>query len=156
MWYGPTSIAVVPAAGGAPRPLTRELDRNVRAPRFSPDGRSILFLVEEGGNSHLARVPVAGGKVERVVDGERDLTAFDFDAQGDVVVLSSTPDLPNEVFTVAGGVHATGAALTRLTHTNDTFLAGIRLGRVERYQAKSPDGTTIDAFLTHAPGSADR
>ena len=38
---------VVPAAGGAPRVLTAELDRNVQAPRWSPDGKSILFLLED-------------------------------------------------------------------------------------------------------------
>jgi dipeptidyl aminopeptidase/acylaminoacyl peptidase len=154
MWYGASAIAVAPVAGGPLRVLTRELDRNVRSPRFSPDGRSLLFLVEEGGNSHLARIPVAGGKVERVVDGERDLTAFDVDPKGDVVVLSSTPDLPGEVFAVSGGAGAAGAALNRLTHANDAFLAGIRLGRVERYRAKSADGTAIDAFLTHPPTPA--
>jgi dipeptidyl aminopeptidase/acylaminoacyl peptidase len=157
MWYGSSAIAIAPAAGGAMRVLTRELDRNVRSPRFSPDGRSLLFLVEEGGNSHLARIPVAGGKVERVVDGERDLTAFDLDGKGDVVVLSSTPDLPGELFAVTGGgtpANATAAPLRRLTHANDTFLAGIRLGKVERYKAKSADGTMIDAFLTWPPGTA--
>jgi dipeptidyl aminopeptidase/acylaminoacyl peptidase len=153
MWYGSSAIAVAPVAGGALRVLTRELDRNVRSPRFSPDGRSVLFLVEEGGNSHLARVPVAGGKIERVVDGERDLTAFDVDARGDIAVLSSTPDLPGELFAVTGGAHATGGALTRLTHANDAFLAGIRLGKVERFEAKSADGSLIDAFLTHPPGA---
>ena len=151
MWYGASAIAVAPAAGGPLKVLTRELDRNVRGPRFSPDGRSILFLVEEGGNSHLARVPAGGGKIERVVDGERDLTTFDVDGKGDVVVLASMPDLPAEVFTVMGGAGATAAPLSRLTHANDAFLAGIRLGKVERYKAKSADGTPIDAFLTYPP-----
>jgi dipeptidyl aminopeptidase/acylaminoacyl peptidase len=148
MWYGPNCLAVVPATGGAPRFLTRELDRNVRSPRFSADGRTLLFLVEEEGNSHLARVGVAGGsggKVERVIGGERDLLSFDVDPKGDVVVLASAPDLPGEVFALAG------SGLTQLTHANDAVLAGIRLGKVERYRAKSADGTMIDAFLTHPP-----
>ncbi|HZF12824.1 MAG TPA: S9 family peptidase [Thermoanaerobaculia bacterium] len=156
MWYGASAIAVVPVAGGAPRPLTRELDRNVRSPRFAPDGRSVLFLVEEGGNSHLARVPLAGGtggtggKIERVIDGERDVTNFDFDAKGDLAVLSSEPDLPGEVFVAHLGTGT--SSLTRLTHANDAFLAGIRLGKVLRYPAKSADGTPVDAFLTLPPG----
>jgi dipeptidyl aminopeptidase/acylaminoacyl peptidase len=157
MWYGSNGLAVVPATGGTPTFLTRELDRNVRSPRFAPDGRSILFLIEEGGNSHLARVPVAGGKIERIIDGERDLLSFDVDPKGNVVVLASEPELPSEVFAVSGGAGvrgARGSALTRLTHTNDAFLAGLRLGKVERYRAKSADGTMIDAFLTHPPAAA--
>jgi dipeptidyl aminopeptidase/acylaminoacyl peptidase len=151
MWYGPSSIAVVPAAGGPARSLTKELDRNVRSPRFSPDGRSILFLIEEGGNSHLARVPAAGGKVVRVIDGERDLQSFDLGPKGEIAVLASEPHLPDEVFTVAGGSDGSSATLTRITHTNDAFLAGIRLGKVERFRARSADGTPVDTFLTLPP-----
>jgi dipeptidyl aminopeptidase/acylaminoacyl peptidase len=158
MWYAPSFLAVVPAAGGTPRALTRELDRNVRDPRFTPDGRWIFFLVEEGGNSHLARVPRGGGpqpeagqKIERVVDGERDIEAFDVDPKGGIAFLASTPDLPSEVFALAGG--APGSAPLRLTHINDAFLSGIRLGKVERFQAKSADGTPIDAFLTLPPNA---
>ncbi|HTQ80543.1 MAG TPA: S9 family peptidase, partial [Thermoanaerobaculia bacterium] len=136
MWYGPSAIAVVAVGAvdsGAPRLLTRELDRNVREPRFTPDGKAILFLVEEGGNSHLARVPVAaGGKVERVVEGEREIESFDVDAKGNIVLLASEPDLPAEIFAVKPG----GAALDRLSHVNDAFLSGIRLGSVVRYKAK--------------------
>jgi acetyl esterase/lipase len=34
---------------------------------------------------------------------------------------------------------------------NDDFLKGIRLATVERFKAKSPDGTMIDGFLTRPP-----
>ena len=57
-----------PVAGGPARPLTAALDRNVTSPRFTPDGRAVLFLLEDRGNRHLARVPVEGGSVERVVE----------------------------------------------------------------------------------------
>ena len=66
LWYATSHVAVIPAAGGVPRALTASLDRNVDRPRFSPDGRSVYFLLEDGGNSHLARVPLAGGAVEKV------------------------------------------------------------------------------------------
>src|SRR5205807_1369188 len=39
--YGTNHLAVVPFAGGPPRPLTAELDRNVETPRPSPDGRFV-------------------------------------------------------------------------------------------------------------------
>ena len=138
-------MAVVPVAGGEPRPLTAELDRNVERPRFSPDGTPSTSCLEEGGNSHLARVPVAGGPVERVVDGERSSQAFDARPQAEIAVLESTPQRPPEVSAVEGG------GLRRLTTTNDDFLPGIRLGEVKRFQATSADGTKIDAFLTLPP-----
>jgi len=151
MWYGASHVATVPAAGGAAQPLTASLDRNVYAPRFSPDGRSVLFLLEDGGRQHLARVPAAGGPVERVVAGGRYVRAFDVDPSGAIVVLESSPSQPFEVSVVAAD------GLRRLTTVNDAFLTGIRLGRVERFQAKSTDGTPIDGFLTlppdHQPGA---
>jgi dipeptidyl aminopeptidase/acylaminoacyl peptidase len=145
VWYDTNTVAVVPVKGGAPRLLTESLDRNAGIPRFSPDGKSVFFTVEDGGNDHLARVPVSGGAVERVVSGERSIQTYDLGRQGEVVVLESTPRRPFEVSAVDGG------SLRRLTGVNDDFLKGIRLGEVRRFQATSQDGTRIDAFLTLPP-----
>jgi len=147
IWYATNHVAVVPVAGGEPRALTRELDRNVQTPRFSQDGKSIWFLLEEGGNDHLARVPAAGGPVERVVNGERVVQSYELGPQGEIAVLESTPWRPFEVSVVTGE----GGSLRPLTHVNDEFLKGIRLGEVKRFQAASADGTKIDAFLTLPP-----
>ena len=152
IWYAVTSIAVVAVAGGEARLLTRDLDRNVEEPRFTPDGRSILFRLEEGGNVHLARVPAAGGAVERVVGGERTVGAFDVGPRGEVALLESQPTYPFEVSLVVGA--GPGATLRRLSRVNDDFLRGIRLARVERMAVKSPDGQVIDAFLTLPPDAA--
>jgi dipeptidyl aminopeptidase/acylaminoacyl peptidase len=145
IWYATNHVAVVPAAGGDPRPLTLPLDRNVDRPRFSPDGRSIYFILEDGGNEHLARVPATGGTVERVVAGERSVQGYVLGPRGETVILESTPHRPAEVSVSEGG------ALRHLTTVNDEFLKGIRLGEVRRIQATSPDGTKVDAFLTLPP-----
>ena len=146
LWYGASHVALAPVAGGPSRPLTAALDRNVTSPRFTPDGRAVLFLLEDRGNRHLARVPVEGGSVERVVEGERDITAFDVAPGGEVVVLEASVHQPPEISAV------TGSSLRRLTHANDDFLKTIALGRVERFQATSRDGTVVDGFLTLPPG----
>jgi dipeptidyl aminopeptidase/acylaminoacyl peptidase len=148
IWYAPNWVAVVPVAGGEPRPLTRDLDRNVEGPRFSPDGKLVYFVLEDGGNEHLARVPAAGGAVERVVAGERSVQGYDLGLKGETVALESTPQRPFEVSVAEGG------ALRRLSTVNDDFLKGIRLGEVKRFKATSADGTKVDAFLTLPPGAA--
>jgi len=148
LWYGASHVALAPVAGGPSRPLTAALDRNVTSPRFTPDGRAVLFLLEDRGNRHLARVRVEGGSVERVVEGERDITAFDVAPGGEVVVLEASVHQPPEISAV------TGSSLRRLTHANDAFLKTIALGRVERFQATSRDGTVVDGFLTLPPGHA--
>lgn len=146
IWYATNDLAVTPVAGGASRVLTMTLDRNVSGVHLSADGAHVLFLLEDHGNTHLARVPLTGGPVERVVSGERDIAQFDVGAKGQMAVLESTFERPNEI-SIAGA----GGVLTRLTKTNDAFLAGIQLGRTERFEARNADGTIIEAFLTRPP-----
>src|SRR5579864_2199720 len=67
--YNQNRLAVVPVAGGEPRLLAETLDRPASAPRFTPDGASILFLVADDRSEYPARVPVSGGEVQRLVQG---------------------------------------------------------------------------------------
>ena len=152
VWYDVSTVAVVPVAGGESRELTPTLDRNVDEPRFAPDGQSVLFRVEDGGNVHLVRVPAAGGAVERIVEGELEVEDHDFGPKGELVVLESRSTYPAEVSAVDG--MAGGRQLRRLTRANDDFLKGIRLAEVRRLKVKSADGTMVDAFLTLPPSSS--
>jgi dipeptidyl aminopeptidase/acylaminoacyl peptidase/TolA-binding protein len=149
MWYGASHVGVVAVAGGAPTPLTASLDRNVNEPRFSRDGSQIYFVVEDGGAQHLARVPAAGGAVVRLVSGDHEIGAYDIGPGDDVVALDSGQASPPEVFRAKDG------QLTRVSHVNDAFLDGIALGKVQRFEAKSQDGTVVHGFLTLPPGYKD-
>jgi dipeptidyl aminopeptidase/acylaminoacyl peptidase len=144
MWYGPNHVSTVNVATGAVKALTKSLDRNVGNPLFTSDGQAILFTIEDGGNSHLARVPSGGGAVERIVAGERDVQSFDSQG-GRIALLESQPTLPSEVSVLDG------STVRRLTRTNDAFLKDIKLAAVERFKAKSKDGTMIDGFLLRPP-----
>jgi dipeptidyl aminopeptidase/acylaminoacyl peptidase len=150
MYYAVAHISVVPAAGGASRPLTKHLDLNpgsfTARPLWSADGKLLHFLLEERLNVHLARIPVAGGSVERLVTGDRVVSAFDMSAKGQIVVLESQTDHPEEISLVAPG-----GTLKRVTRINDEALAGIKLAPVTRHETKSADGTVIDYFLTRPP-----
>jgi|CXWL01.1.fsa_nt_gi dipeptidyl aminopeptidase/acylaminoacyl peptidase len=153
MWYGVSSAAVVSAAGaagaagGAARDLTRAVDRNISAPRFSADGEWVYFLLEDGGNQHLARVPARGGGLERVVAGDREVAGYDLGPKGELAVAESQWDHPAEI---SAAVTAAGkpTQLVRLSHANDAFLGGIALAKTVRLPATSADGTKVDAFLT--------
>ena len=156
IWYATNNLAVVPVAGGASKVLTTGLDRNVRSPQFTPDGMNILFLLEEGGNVHVASVAASGGPIQRVIDGEHDITSFDVAKNGQIAYLDSQPQQPNEVFWAALKGRATsdaaqGFSPARITHVNDEFLSKVALGPVQRFKAKSADGTQIDCFLTRPP-----
>jgi dipeptidyl aminopeptidase/acylaminoacyl peptidase len=148
IWYATNNIAVVPVAGGAPRTLTPDVDRNLSGPKVSEDGAWVLFLIEDRNHSHLARVPIGGGRLERVVDGEREVTHFDAGPQGRIAVIESVVDRPGEISTLGPR-----GALTRVTRANDEFLAGIALGTTERFTARGADGIEIDGFLVRPPNA---
>jgi dipeptidyl aminopeptidase/acylaminoacyl peptidase len=153
IWYATNNVAVIPVAGGAPKVLTQGLDRNVRSPQFTPGGENVQFMVETGGNVQLARVPAAGGAVNGILGGERDISAYDTSRSGTVAFLQSTPQMPGEVFVVPPS--AAGEP-TRVTHVNDEFLSKIALSPVERFKAKSADGSAIDGYLTRPVGAAGK
>src|SRR5882724_1578094 len=141
LYYAGQKVAVVPAAGGPARVLTPALDRNVLSPTFSSDGASVLFLLEDDRVYHLARVPAAGGPVERLVEGRRTINDFSVGPAGKIAALSSTPATPLEIYAVEG------KELRQITHQNDAWLASVRLSPVEEISFKSKDGTKIHGFL---------
>jgi dipeptidyl aminopeptidase/acylaminoacyl peptidase len=143
--YATHSLAIIPVAGGAGKTLSPNLDRNVIRPRWSPDGKSVLALVEDDGAQTLLRFGAEGGAPEPVVGGRRVVSAFDLSKEGKIVVQASTPDRPFELFAAENG------ALRDLTKQNDTFLAQIQLGRVEETKFRSADGTEVHGFLVHPP-----
>ena len=150
IYYGLHKLAVVPAAGGAARVLTAELDRNVGSPRFADGGSTILFTVEDDQAIHLAKMPAAGGAIQRVVTGRRVVPSFSPAANGRIAILAGTALAPNEVFAAAA---AAGAGEPRpLSRQNDEFLSQVRLGAVEETRFSSKDGTEIHGFLVKPPG----
>ncbi len=125
IYYAGQKLAVVPAAGGPARVLTPTLDRNALSPVWTADGSSIRFLLEEDRVTHVASVPATGGPVQRLTQGRSMVSDLAAGPDGKMVVLSSTPQLPAEVFAIEA------AGLRRLSHQNDSWLRGVR-ARVRR------------------------
>jgi dipeptidyl aminopeptidase/acylaminoacyl peptidase len=145
LYYAGQKVAVVPAAGGPARVLTPTLDRNVLSPTFSRDGASVLFLLEDDRVYHLARVPAAGGTVERIVQGERALTDYSLGPDGRIAVAWSNTSSPSELSAVDS------ADLRPITRQNADWLASVRLATVEPISVRSRDGTEIHGFVVKPP-----
>jgi dipeptidyl aminopeptidase/acylaminoacyl peptidase len=146
MIYDPEHLAIVAVDGGTPRGLTAALDRPARGPRFAPDGRSIVMLLQDAGTSELVRVPVAGGAPVPITSGERTVSTFDVGRDGRLVALVSEPELPSEIFAVGA------ETLRRITHTNDEWLSTVQLARAEKIRFPSTHGVTVEAFLYRPVG----
>jgi dipeptidyl aminopeptidase/acylaminoacyl peptidase len=138
-------LAVVPADGGAPRALTEALDRGVSSYAFTEDGSAIVFTVADDRTQYLARVPVAGGPVERIVGGQRVIASPSL-VKGRIVVTSTTSTEEDELFAVEG------ANLRKLSAHNDAVLAELQITPAENIAFKSKDGTEIHALLTKPLG----
>jgi dipeptidyl aminopeptidase/acylaminoacyl peptidase len=145
--YALHQLMVVDVAGGPARALTAGLDRNTTQPQWSADGKSVYFLLEDDRAESLMRVPATGGKPEKVLAGARQVGDFDMTGKGPLVVLSSQPQQPTEVFALdkKGG-------LRPLSKQNDAWLKGVSLGAVEPIQAKSKDGTLVSGFIIKPVG----
>ncbi|HUS21096.1 MAG TPA: S9 family peptidase, partial [Aeromicrobium sp.] len=139
--YSLSRLAVIPAAGGTPRPLTESLDRPINGAVWSADGRSLTFVVIDDRVQRVARVPAAGGPVQEVLSGPRVVTSLSGGKDDAFAALVSTPSQVPEVFAIEKG------ALRRLTHQNDEWTTGVWFGTTETFDAKSNDGTDVHGLL---------
>ncbi len=148
MIYDPGQLAIIDASGGQPRAVTAALDRNIRAERWAPDGKSVYGILEDEGDNYLVRVDATSGAVTRLVGGGpdgREVNGYSLGADGTIAALISAPHLPNEIFLVEA------AGPRQLTRTNQPLLDSLRLADVRELHFKSRDGTAVEAFLYLPP-----
>jgi dipeptidyl aminopeptidase/acylaminoacyl peptidase len=139
--YNQDRLAVVPSAGGEARVLTASLDRRAASPTWTPDGRTLTFLVEDDRTSWVGRVPAAGGPVERLTSGPRVVSAFSQATDGALAVLAATAREPFEVQALEGH------ELRKLTHHNDELMASLALGTTGDVSFRSQDGTEVHGLV---------
>ena len=148
-----THVWVMNADGSHRREIGAVLDNRQGPPQWTPDSAALVFVVQERGSFHLAKLPLAGGAPEYL--GKDDGAIFSFSPGKDGALAygySSRSDLP-ELYYKSGN-----AAPRKLTDLNSEVLAGKPLGEVESFTFVSNDNKfEVEAFLTKpvnlAPGS---
>jgi dipeptidyl aminopeptidase/acylaminoacyl peptidase len=156
--YTQNKLEVIPVSGGQPRLLAESLDRPVRQPVWSADGRSLTFLVVDDRSEYPARVDLSSGRVERLLSEKgvistlapRPAVAL---AKADVAsaeaaqfaALASTDTQPSEVAVLQNG------KLRRLSHQNDEWLSHVQLGTTEEFTSTSKDGTEVHGLIVKPP-----
>ena len=148
IYFSLQRLAVVPAAGGPVRVVSRALDRSFVHPVWSADGKWIYAQLEDDGSMILARVSREGGAVERVLDGRRSIAAL---AAGGphLAIVQSTPTHPDELFAVDAG------SARQLSDANP-WLREVRLAEQEPISTKSKDGTIVHGFVMRPVSSDSR
>ncbi len=150
--YDMARLAVVPVEGGEERLVIPDLDRAVSDPSWSSDGKSIYFLLEDDRSQVVARVPAAGGAVERFAEGPGVVYGLSVGkgakgAKGDrLAVVASTPYQPAEVAVLEGNKSRV------LSSHNRELLDTIELGVLDGIEFESRDGTVVHGILVKPPG----
>ncbi len=83
-----TDIWIVPSAGGAPRRLT-DAPRHDRHPRWSPDGKWILFESNRGGSNQVYIVAAGGGEPRQLTTISTEATGAVWSPDGKWVAFAS-------------------------------------------------------------------
>ena len=143
--YDQARIAVIPSGGGEARTLTDGLDRPATGVAWSADGRSLLFAVADDRTQYIARVPLAGGHVERLTDGRRVVNSLSGVSGDALAVLASTATTLPEIHALENG------KLRKLTAHNDAWLAGVLLGATEEFTSTSRDKTDVHGLIVKPP-----
>jgi dipeptidyl aminopeptidase/acylaminoacyl peptidase len=146
--YSMDHLALVPADGSsAPTRVkaAEDLDRGVSLPRFTPDGKSIRFLVTDDRSVYPVRANLSGGTAERLLAPPVVISGWNFNA-GKSVAISGGDTKASEIYVWEG------KSLRQLTHQNDALLAEVELGVTERVDFKSKDGTPVNGLLTYPVG----
>ena len=138
--YTMPRLAIVPVEGGASRLITASLDRGIASPRFTPDGRSIEFLVTDDMSVYLGRVSVAGGAPERVTSQGRTMMGLTR-AGSCLAGISSTDNEPGEIYAFEGG------SLRKLSHHNDPLMNEIEFPATEEVRFRAKDGNEAHGLL---------
>ncbi len=148
--YYNTTLFVVPAAGGTPKPVLPDTYSFDRA-AWTPDGKAIIAVINLGVHNEVFRIDLASGRPTQLTDGEHSIPATPAPGWGGVephtgkaVFLLEDATRFGEVWTlpVSGGAPA-----TRVTHVYDALDRDFLLPRQQRVEWKSTDGTTIEGLL---------
>ncbi|MEO8029158.1 MAG: S9 family peptidase, partial [Bryobacteraceae bacterium] len=152
--YTVNHLYVMNADGSNPVCLTPKLDRDVRAPRWHWDGKTIYFMTEDRGGSQLYSIPAEGGEPVQLTSGQHRLGGG---AQGGgftmanntvVATISTSPQEPGEVVTFYAG---RGKDINSISHANDSLLSSLKLGEVEEVTYDSFDGKSIQGWIVKPP-----
>ncbi len=143
-----THAWIMDADGTHRREIGSAIDQRQHGLHWSKTGDAVYFTYSERGSSRLARVPVASGQPEVLVNELGTVGDYSVAPSGEFAYVFVTPkDMP-ELYMKTGG----GAAQA-VTTLNADVLSGKQLAEVEPFTFTSNDNKfEVEAFLVKPPG----
>jgi len=144
--YAIPQLAIVDIEKREPQLMESLAEVQAIAPRFSPDGKTLLTITEDHGEQNLVAVNIVDGSHSRLIEGADTVIEFAVGRNGDVFALVTRPDLPDELFVLSDD------ALKQLSRINTKAMANVSIGSVEKFSCRNSDGTDVESFVTFPPG----
>jgi dipeptidyl aminopeptidase/acylaminoacyl peptidase len=150
-----TRLFTVPVSGGPSVCLTAQLDRNCASffqrvvPLWSPDGTSVLLVVETQGDVAVYRLACHGETAPTcLLGGERQITGLSVDRDSRLLAFTATtPTMPAEVFVC----QADGCGERQLTALNHEWRATVALAQPQRLRYTRA-GYELDCWVMRPSG----
>lgn len=140
-------LYVVPSAGGEPRKISGDYDRDPVNLAWAADGSGVYFDADDHGSRNVQFASINGG-VRAVTSGVHMLTldSASKDMMGAGTVTD--PDHPAEV--VRFGLRRPGE-MNQLTNVNAGLLAGKKLAKTEGFTYSSTNNARVDGWVVKPP-----
>jgi dipeptidyl aminopeptidase/acylaminoacyl peptidase len=127
--------------------LSESFDRSASDLAWSPDSKTIYFLVENETLQPIYSMEAhAGSTPKNLLDGFNAEFTFSADAKTLVAIRTSLM-MPSEVFVASGD----GSGLKQLTHANEAILAQVEMNEPEKFWFEGAEGTKVEAMLIRPP-----
>ncbi|MET0637445.1 MAG: S9 family peptidase [Chitinophagaceae bacterium] len=145
-YYDQGILCVIPATGGEPVLISKDLDRPVSTFAWSKDSRSIGVLIQDDTRSYLATYEPGKKSFRKIIGGDRSFSALEAQSVGNWAVMIAESNAPSEIYTVKND------QLEKITSVNKKFTDSVNFAKVERYTSTSKDGTKVSGTLLFPPG----
>ncbi|MDI6697922.1 MAG: S9 family peptidase [Candidatus Saccharicenans sp.] len=126
--------------------LTENLDYSVSEFLWALDSKALYFLCEDKARTSLFRLTLAGGKIEKILEGHF-LSSLRISPDGRTIyALKQAINSPNDLY----AFDLTTRKLRRLTEVNAELLAGLELNAAEDFWFES-EGDRVHGLLLKPP-----
>lgn len=143
--YDQSILTIVTREGGAPKLLTKAMDRPVSNAVWANDSQSIFVLVTDDRQRYIANVSLTG-QATTTTGGNRSFVSLERN-NNRLVSIMSEPQLPGEIYAIENG------SPRRLTFHHNEFVSGIEFASVEGFTSTSKDGTKVSNLLFKPAGT---
>lgn len=140
-------LYVVPTAGGEPRKISGDYDRDPLNVVWSADGSGIYFDADDHGARNVQFASLNGG-VRSVTTGKHMLSMDS--ASKDMVAAGTVTDSDHPAEVVRFSLRQ-APELTQLTHVNAGMLAGKKLAKTEEIDYSSSGDAKVQGWVVKPP-----